>query len=217
MPAHGCAGTVGVASAAAFCRCTHASAGKQPCTRSTRAQAMCPIALQLTQQRSHRERRRLALRAPTAQIGPGCHLMHQRRGEEGGPGLCGRRLAGAAGAGAAGAGAAGAGAAGAGAARAGAAGQGLGPPGRTLWLPPGPAAARDAAGDAAAAPAAPPGPFSPSALVASSSAPARRHVFCLGACPRLRPKEREEANCCRAGARLSGLACCCPLAMPLLI
>ena len=207
MPAHGCAGTVGVASAAAFCRCTHASAGKQPCTRSTRAQAMCPIALQLTQQRSHRERRRLALRAPTAQIGPGCHLMHQRRGEEGGPGLCGRRLAGAAGAGAAGAGAA----------RAGAAGQGLGPPGRTLWLPPGPAAARDAAGDAAAAPAAPPGPFSPSALVASSSAPARRHVFCLGACPRLRPKEREEANCCRAGARLSGLACCCPLAMPLLI
>jgi len=63
------------------------------------------------------------------------------------------------------------------------------PPGRTLWLPPGPAAARGAAGDAAAAPAAAPGPLSPwapaSALVASSSAPARRRALAPGARPRL--------------------------------
>ena len=95
-----------------------------PGARVRRPCAQRCFALQLTQQRSHRERRRLALSAATAQIGPGCHLTHLRRGKEGGPGLCGRGLAGAAGAGAAGAGAAGAGAAGAGAAGAGAAGPG---------------------------------------------------------------------------------------------
>jgi hypothetical protein len=186
MPAHGCAGTVGVASAAAFCQRPPASACRQGALHQEHTCA--GHVPDLTQQRSHRERRRLALSAPMAQIAPGWHLMHLCRRKKAAPAQArhGRRRQGAH----------------CGCRRA---PRPRGAPRATQPPRPPPRPGRSRPGR-------PPAPWSPPPrrLRAGARLLPEHAQGCT-------PEVRDEAGLLVRQARVSRFACCCPLDMPLLV